>query len=354
MKYFRLAIFWSLLCLYITSNAQETNGLTFSGYVDLYYAFDFSEPNNNQRQYVTQAARHNEFNLNMALLAASYSSDKVRATFAIHTGTYPATNYSAEPNDLARMINAANVGFKLGMKSWIDVGIMGGHFGYESVLSTDNALVTQALATEYTPYYQTGIQLTTQINKKVAFKAVVLNGWQNIYETNQSKSVGIAFDYKISENWSASYGNYFGKDPVSGLNRLRLHHNAYVSYQGQKYNSALVVDYMQEGLNFDLPEETDLLFITWIQQYQLTDPLSIGLRYERVSDPTNVLLSSPTGNFQANIVTAAVRYKVSTVALVSLEAKSYFGSENIWVKNNSTLTNQNAILNASLTLMIGQ
>lgn len=43
---------------------ENESDFTFTGFADVYYGYDFSKPLNNSRQFITQAARHNEFNLN--------------------------------------------------------------------------------------------------------------------------------------------------------------------------------------------------------------------------------------------------------------------------------------------------
>lgn len=328
----------------------QTSNFNFSGYLDLYYSYDFFDPAGKQRQFVTQAARHNEFNVNLAFIQADYQSEKLRGTLALQTGTYPSANYGAEPNDFAQLIQTATVGVQLGEKTWIDAGVMGGHFGYEGLLALENELYTQALATEYTPYYQTGIQLSSNLSERLNFRAVIVNGWQNIYETNDSKSGGIGLDYAINQNWSVSYGNYLGKDPVAGLDRLRFHQNIYVTYSKENYNTAFVVDYMLEGLNYDLPNNTNILFITWVHQYLLSDRWKVAGRYEFVEDPTNVLFTNPGGRFQTHIGTVALRRTITAHSIFSLEFKQYFGSENIWINDALEMRSSNAVVTAGLTM----
>lgn len=335
--------------------AQESN-FDFNAYVDFYYAYDFYQPRENQRQYVTQAARHNEFNLNLGFVQATYTTDKLRGNLTLQAGTYPTANYGGESNPFAQLIQNASVGVRLGEKTWLDAGVMGGHFGYEGLLSMDNELYTQALATEYTPYYQTGVQLSTALSDQLSFRAVIVNGWQNIYETNDGKSGGIAFDYQINDKWGMSYGNYLGEDPVNGDDRLRFHNNFYVTYASEKYSSALVLDYMFEGIgaseDLALTENTDLLFITWVNQYQINDNWKLAGRYEYVEDPTNVLFASPTGKFQTNIVTVAARRMITDQAMFSLEFRQFFGEEDIWRSRENEEGASNAVVAASLSLRL--
>ena len=349
MKTTNFPIFLLLSLLSITSSFGQSENFKISAYADLFYAYDQAKPNNHQRQYVTQGARHNEFNLNLGFVKAEYTNDAFRSTLALQTGTYPSINYAGEPNAFAQLIQKATIGVALNDKMWIDAGVLGGHFGYEGLLSFDNELYTQALATEYTPYYQTGVQFSGQLSEKLSVRAVVINGWQNIYENNAYKSFGVGADYIINDQMTVSYGNYLGSDPVGGVNRTRFHQNVYFTYTKEKYKTALVLDYMLEGLNVDLPTNTNVLFITSIHQYEVAEGWMLAGRYEYVSDPTNVLFSSPTGTFQTNITTLAVRRYLSDNVIISLENKTYFGNENIWIDNNGNSESTNTVITAGIT-----
>lgn len=335
MKRFFLISFISIIII----SSVSAQGISFSYYLDSYYSYDFTEPVGNLRQYVTQAARHNEFNINLALIKASYEDEKFRANLALQTGTYPSVNY-AEPTALAQMINEANVGVKIGNSSWIDVGVMGGHFGYESVFTLDNELYTQALATEYTPYYQTGIQYSNQINEEITVRAVILNGWQNIYENNDDKAAGLGVDYQLNDQIMISYGNFVGREPNFG-NDIRFHNNVAASYSQDQLSGALSLDYTIEG-------QDNVLFITLIGKYQLNEKLSVGGRYEFVDDENGVLLGT---NFNSNIITSSLNYHFAENIAFKTEAKLYFGNEPIWnVTNGSRYNNQ--VLSAGLAIRI--
>jgi hypothetical protein len=333
---------------------QETEThFTFSGYMDVYYAYDFNEPADGQKQYVTQTARHNEFNLNMGLLKASYDDGKLRANFGLHTGTYPSTNYAAEPV-LAQLIHEANFGIRLGENTWIDMGIMGGHFGYENVLSIDNEMYTHALVTEYTPYYQTGIQLTHELTHKLIFRATVINGWQNIFETNDAKSVGIDIDYWINDNLLVSYGNYFGNEGDGGEvigRKYRFHNNLHASYTAGKLVSTIIFDITRQELINVEDEIGQVIFVTWINGYSITDHWKAGLRYEYVADEDEILFSTLAPGFQTHIITGGINYYPKPNAAIRAELKSYWGEEDIWTSGNE-ISSSNLMINLGMSLKV--
>jgi Putative beta-barrel porin-2, OmpL-like. bbp2 len=71
--------------------------VSFGGFVDNYYAYDFGRPVNFDRPFTTQAVRHNEFNVNLVWLEAKVSGPRVRGRLALQAGTSVQSNYAGEP-----------------------------------------------------------------------------------------------------------------------------------------------------------------------------------------------------------------------------------------------------------------
>src|SRR6185295_5898902 len=126
--------------------------------------------------------RHNEFNVNLGLLKASYNTDWIRGNIALATGTYMNANYAAEPGVL-KNIYEANAGVRISKSKnlWIDIGIMPSHIGFESARSYDCWNLTRSIIADNTPYYESGAKVTyTSDNNKWMVSALALNGWQRI------------------------------------------------------------------------------------------------------------------------------------------------------------------------------
>lgn len=198
---------------------DTTPRITFGGFVDAYYAFDFNRPANFDRSFTTQPARHNEFNVNLAFVEAKLDAPRIRGRFAIQMGTSVQSNYAGEPRngsvsgpDVARFIQEAVVGTKVGDNLWLDGGIFFSHIGMEGFVSRDNPMYTRSLVADYSPYYETGVKLTWQATPTLSALVTVVNGWQNISETNAAKSAGVRVDYTPSPGTTVSYFNYLGDE----------------------------------------------------------------------------------------------------------------------------------------------
>lgn len=304
-----------LINILILSNAKAqllaSENINVEAYVDTYYAYDFSEPLNKDRPYVTQAVRHNEFNINWAFIRANYENENIRASVGLQTGTYVQTNYAAEPNDLTRMLYNTYAGYKITEGVWIDAGIFGGHTGYESPLSIENEVYTRALATEYTPYYQAGVRLTAALSEKVTLTGVLLNGWQIIAETNDAKSYGFNINFALNDQWEVNYGNLLGNEgTLTTGSKYRIYNHFYIKHSpSEQFHLMLSLDHgMQEAWNSD--ETANFFFATFLGGWQISQKIDLGFRYEYVTDDNEILIATDTGEgFNNHIGSVSLNFR---------------------------------------------
>lgn len=351
---FKTLLCISIILFFATSklSAQENEdkpAMKVSGYLDTYYSYDFNKPNSRNRQFTNMAARHNEFNINHAYILGEYNNDNIRATLGLQTGTYADFNYAAEPSDLAKMIYQAHAGFKIANGIWMDAGVFGGHTGYEAVESINNELYSRALATEYTPYYETGIRITAELSEEVTLTGVILNGWQNITETNDTKAFGMNINYKASDAIEFNYGNYFGDEGDDFLgSRFRNFHHVYIRYQiTEKLHSVVSYDFGNQDLgsgkgNFD--------FLTFISQYKLSQKFSFAFRYEHVDDEFQILIPTTAGaGFIGDVYTLNLNYHINENAMFRIESRFFDTSNEIFNDGDSAESN-NEVISASLAI----
>lgn len=342
-------IFFGTITPAHSQEAESNIPLKVSGYLDTYYTYDFNQPNSLNRQFTNMAARHNEFNVNHAYILGEYEDSKVRGVLGLHTGTYPSFNYAAETNELTRMIYKAYAGVKLSENVWIDAGIFGGHTGYEAVESLNNEIYSRALSTEYTPYYETGVRVTAELNDELTLTGVILNGWQNIAETNETKAFGMNLNYKASEQLDLNYGNYFGDEGNNFTgSRYRNFHHAYARYQfNDKFHTMLSFDLG----NQDLGGSTEnFYFITLITQYKINDKVSLAFRYEKVDDEFQILI--PTGNFNGfigQVYTLNFNYHISENAIFRIESKMFNTDNDIFTAGDTNESN-NEVISTSIAV----
>lgn len=278
------------------ASADSSLSVKFGGFVDAYYAFDFNRPRTMDRAYTTQPARHNEFNVNLAYVEAVLSGARVRGRVALQLGTSVQSNYAAEPrvgtvsgSDVSRYIQEAVVGVKVAPSLWVDGGIYLSHIGSESWISRDNLTYTRSLIADFSPYYQAGVKVTWQATPSLTAQLNVVNGWQNISETNGDKAVGGRVDWVASPKATFFAYNLIGNEaPDTVASRLRLFQGMGVKWTP---NARLILTGTFDVGSQDGDEKTARWHgASLIARLQATSGTAVVARVEQYSDPQQVLI----------------------------------------------------------------
>src|SRR6185503_900940 len=99
---------------------------------------------------------------------------------------------------LSRMLQEAYAGYQVTPSLWVDGVIFYAHMGMESWASKDNPIYTRSMTAEYSPYYSSGVRAIWAATPKLTAHLHLVNGWQNISETNTDKGIGLRLDYAAS------------------------------------------------------------------------------------------------------------------------------------------------------------
>ncbi len=345
---------------FTVSNAQEVekekSPLTFSGYLETYYSYDFNEPVNHTRpSFVYNHNRHNELNLNLGFAKMNYATDNVRGNLAVMAGTYAQYNLAAE-QDLLQHVFEANVGVKISSKHnlWIDAGIMPAHIGFESAIGKDNQTLTRSILADNSPYFEAGVKIGyTSPSEKWYLAAMYLNGWQRIQkiEGNQTPAFGTQLTYKPNAkttlNWSTFAGNGFPDID----RKWRYFHNLFGQFKlDAKTNLTTGFDigsqqYARGSEKYDV-WYTPVLIL----QHKPTDKIQLAIRGEYYSDEKGVIIAAGTPNgFQTYGFSANFDYLVSNNVMFRIEARDFNSKDDVFVRNGNP-TNNNVFLTTSMAI----
>ena len=267
--------------------------LTYYGYVDGYYGYDIKYANGNSRQpFLYSHNRQNEFAVNQAIIGVRYDDGKVRGALGLHAGTYVSANYAAE-DPVLKNVYEAYAGFRPFEKAWLDLGIFASHIGFESAISKDNWTLTRSLMAENSPYYESGARFTYEVGPKLTLTGLVLNGWQNIRETNQAKALGTQIQWKPSDKLLVNSSTFYGNEqPTDATRRRRYFHDFYISHATtDRLNLALVFDVGKQQNEAGTGHDTWHTGAAFIK-YKLAEQFSTTLRGEYYYAERGVLISS--------------------------------------------------------------
>lgn len=349
----KLTFPFSILLLTTSMHAlaaeNDSTGVTWGGFVDAYYAYDINRPPSIDRAFTTQAARHNEFNVNLAYIEGKLERDRTRGRIALQVGTSVQSNYAGEPTigsvsgpSLSRHIQEAYIGYRLGERSWIDAGIFFSHIGLESFISKDNLTYTRSLVADYSPYYETGVKFGTQFNENLSGQLLVLNGWQNISETNSAKALGTQLVYVFNPQLSVSYSTFVGRE-----SSFRHFHDLVFRYApSEAWNLAAQADI---GFQDEAPGGGNA---TWggfalIAKRSVSKSVAISARIERYIDPKQVLIPATNGHsFRAWSSSVGVDTELDSKLWWRNEIRGYLADEAVFPHRSGFKTTDGVIVSS--------
>jgi len=335
---------------------NKPSPLTISGYVEPYYSYDFSKPDNhNKAGFMYSHGRHNEINLNLGFIKAGYQTEKLRANLALAAGTYMNANYAAE-NGVLKNVYEANAGIKISKNKnlWIDAGIMPAHIGFESAVGKDNWTLTRGIYAENSPYFETGAKITyTSDDYKWMLSGLVLNGWQRIQRVdgNHTPAFGHQLTFKPNSKITLNSSSFVGNDKPDSVKQMRYFHNLYGIFQfSEKFGLTAGFDFGAEQQS-----QNSSIYNTWyapilILKATPTDKFSITARGEYYSDARGVIISTGTpNNFQTFGYSLNLDYLIHGNVLWRIEGRGFSSKDKIFMLNDKP-NNNNYFITTSLAI----
>lgn len=330
--------------------------LTFSGYLETYYSYDFANPSDHNRpSFMYSHSRHNEVNLNLGFIKATYQKENVRANLALAVGTYMNANLAAEAGVL-KNIYEANAGVKISKKKdiWIDAGIFTSHIGLESAIGKDNWTVTRSIFAENSPYFETGAKISyTTENGKWFISGLVLNGWQRIQRVdgNNTPAFGHQLTFKPNSKITLNSSSFIGNDKPDSVRQMRYFHNFYGTFQ--------ITNQFGITTGFDIGTEQKSKgssdYNTWyspvvILKISPDAKNNIAARVEYYSDANGVIISTGTPNgFKTWGYSLNYDYLIRDNVMWRIEGRGFSSEDEIFLKS-SKATKNNFFITTSLAI----
>ncbi|MEK7256650.1 MAG: porin [Bacteroidota bacterium] len=351
----------TLACLLfpLQASAQDpdtTASLTFSGYAEAYYSYDFGEPENHTRPgFIYSHNRHNEATINLAFLKGSYTGERVRGNLALAAGTYMNANYAAEPGVL-RNIYEANAGVRLGSVSqtWLDAGIFASHIGFESAHAPSCWALTRSILAENSPYFESGARLShTTASGKWFLAAFYLNGWQRIQRVdgNQTPGFGTQITFYPSSSVTLNSSTFIGNDKPDDVRQMRYFHNFYGIFQiNETWAATLGFDVGAEQIAKGESEHNTWYSPVFLLKY---DPgrWAVSGRVEYYTDENGVIIATGTPNgFKTFGYSLNVDCAVRDNVLWRIEGRGFSSEDEIFTDRNGEPSTTNFFITTALSV----
>lgn len=342
-----------LFVLLITTVFQlKTFGqkVTWSGYMDFYYNYDFSKPASEERpDFIYSYKKHNQPNINLTFAKVAVEKDRFRGNVALMYGNYASYNLASEPI-WARFILEANVGVRLMKKGelWLDGGVFSSHIGFETAIASECQTMSRSMAAENSPYYETGLRLSYQSkNEKVKLAFLLLNGWQRIMPISKTKlpAFGLQCSYNISKNVLINYSNFIGIVQVQYKDSWRVFHNFYALCTLSKK-----ID-MTIGFDIGADKISNTQYGAWfspvvITRFKVAKKWNLATRLEYYHDVHQMMVTVNGHAFKNLGFSINADYQILPNLLWRNEFKMYSASEPIYERTGK----QNYCLGSSLIM----
>ncbi|WP_410221326.1 porin [Pedobacter sp.] len=357
----KIIVMLSIAILGVTGNllAQETQKypIKISGYAEVYYQHDFSNPLPNQRSgFIYSHNRNNEINLNLGLLKASYETEKIRSNIGIATGTYMNANYAAEEGVL-KNIYEANIGVRLSEKQqiWLDAGILPSHIGAESAIGLDCFTLTRSIMAENSPYFETGAKLSyLSTDNKWQIAVLVLNGWQRIQKLNGNSlpAFGHQLVFKPTPKVTLNSSSYIGNEKPDAVRQMRYFHNLYAQFElSPKFSLIAVFDIGAEQKNKNTHQFNMWYSPAVMAKYSLSQKLNVAARLEYYNDKKQVMIATGSENgFQTFGSSINADYWITPALAWRVELKNLRSKDRIFTDRDEVLQKNNFLVATSLAV----
>ena len=333
----RFILILILLPFSIFSQEKDSLKIKVSGFLETYYAYDFSNPTTDTKlPFMYNYKRHNEFNVNNGLIRAQFQNGNTYASIAVHAGTYVDDNYASED---IKLVSEAYVGMYLNdnKKSSIEVGIMPSYIGFESATTATNLTLTRSILAENSPYFMTGIKYNYKPNEKWSFSGLVTNGWQRINkpEKTVAPAFGTQIVYKPSEKATLNWSTFIGKEFYGTELGMRYFSNLYWDSQwNSKWRTIL-------GFDFGIQDSSSLndKHLYWmspvlIAQYSINSKWQTAVRFEYYQDEDNVIVATSDA-FKTSGASLNFDYLPNSKVKLRTEARYFDSKEAIFFDNKS-------------------
>ena len=207
--------------------------LTWSIYIDAYYAFQFRQPIDHTIFPTTTAARHNEISFNLGILGVEITGlDGPLGRIYVQYGSNVETDAGQDPTvtrgyflsaSVFKYIEQAAVGWHFHALHGInaEIGIFPSYVGLESYLPQENWSYTHAFLADATPYYFFGLRTQIFATARLKVELWLVNGWQTFGQWHEGRAGGYFVNWRPREWLSLVNSFYVGQEVVNDPDSLR-------------------------------------------------------------------------------------------------------------------------------------
>jgi Putative beta-barrel porin-2, OmpL-like. bbp2 len=282
---------------------------TLSGLVDAYYSYNSNTPSNFTNGTQPFTPFNNQFGLNLIELGIAKAPDATSRTgYTVSLGFGQAINAvnGSDPAGLnfAQYLKEGYFSYlaPVGKGLQLDVGKFVTPAGAEVIESNANWNYTRGVLFYYAiPYFHYGLRAKYTFNDKASLTGYLVNGWNNVVDTNSGKTAGFTLGLNPTKKLAISQTLLFGpetaaaSDPGGSNSTFRQLWDTVITYSPTGKLSLMVNGDYGHGDRFCLvPGVSSCITpsspVSWYGaagylKYAFDPKYAVAVRYEYFDDP---------------------------------------------------------------------
>jgi hypothetical protein len=353
--------------------------IRFSGYIDGYYANDFSNPLNGAddlenswndsctpgpcssqdggRQYTSNPLYDRQFSIGYGFMQMDFEHEDVGFRLAYHFGDIVQKMYIEETERL-KDIREASATIKLTDKIKMEAGLMPSIFGFETFINKDNMHASRSYMNDFAPDYETGLRFYWEKSNYEVIKFQITNGWQENRDKNKEKALGLAYVFEKPKELIFNWGMFFGDESLIGTKTsYRWYNNIFAKFfLDDQWTIAPVLDlgWQQELTNKKKPWTPWQSFGLSVR-YAINPKHAVATRYDRTRDPHTIIPELQTvpetkNGWNSNGYTLTYEYLHNSWTTFRLEGRYVKTQDDVFKNKNGHKTNEDSFVLSSIAL----
>ncbi len=331
-----------------------------SGHLDFYYQYDFGKPGVGA-DLVGRAfdVRNESFSLASAqinIVRAPTKSEPFGLTLNLVTGKNADLLVAArQPNETAyKLVQQAYGTYDDGKGLTIDFGKFTTWVGFEVLATPDNPNYSLSHLFNFgQPFWHAGLRASKKVSDKLAFTGAVVNGWNEVEDTNGAKSLGFGLVYTLDEN-DTFILNYLGGNEGAGVVNgsgfaalgewnVQLVDFDYVRTFGKKFKMIFDGTYASATGNTAGATSGNWYGFEAHAIAELNDRQNLAIRYDTFKDHEGLRFFGLGNSGSLSSLTATWNYAVTPSSQFRVELRRDFASSNVFASDSGARSNRTTL-----------
>ena len=270
------------------TNAQqheEPGVMKTSGFIDFYFSKNLAHPASHANKFRNFDVSENQFDLALAEIVLQKSAAPIGFRIDADFGSANDMVQGAAQSTLNNLQQAYLTALvPVGAGLTVDAGKFVTHMGFEVIESGDNWNYSRSLLFAWAiPYYHVGLRVAYPVSPALTVTGCLCNGWNNLRDNNNAKTVGASVVVTPSERITLIAGWIGGEERAdsTGPGSRHVFDATIVVRLSEKFTLAVNADYGSETLPSDIATWKGVALYA---RYSFGEDMAFALRSEIYDD----------------------------------------------------------------------